>query len=301
MKKTTFIIVFALVCIATMAQVNGVKHVVFIGADGLGSFILNENKGSFPNLEEMMKEGASTLEMRSVLPSSSAVNWASILMGAGPELHGFTEWGSQKPDLPSRATNKYGMFPGIFGLIREYYPQAETGAFYAWSGIGYLFEKESVNLNRDIPDNDSLVLKESIEYLNTKKPEFSFIYFAQPDGMGHKYGWESPEYYEECKKIDNYVGQLMQTIKKNGMAKNTVVLFISDHGGIKQGHGGKTMQEMQVPYILWGKSIKSGYKIEDSAMVYDNAATIVYIFGIERPQVWIGRPLKSAFKNENNK
>lgn len=296
MKKAILFIFSLFICAGLSAQLKGVKHVVFIGADGLGSFILNEHKGSFPHLEKLMKEGASSLEMRSVLPSSSAVNWASILMGAGPELHGFTDWGSQSPDLPSRELNKYGMFPGVFGLTREKYPQAQTGIFYSWSGIGYLFEKDAVNINRDLPGKDREVVRESIEFLNQKKPLFSFIYFAQPDGKGHGHGWGSLEYTEECKKIDSYVGEIMQAIEDNGMAPNTVVIFISDHGGIEKGHGGKTMQEMQVPYILWGKNVKTGYKIQESLMVYDNAATIAYILGLKQPQVWVGRPVKSAFK-----
>lgn len=49
-----------------------------------------------------MDAGCYTLKKRSVLPSSSAVNWASMFMGAGPELHGYTEWGSKTPELPSR-------------------------------------------------------------------------------------------------------------------------------------------------------------------------------------------------------
>lgn len=293
--KTKFLISFLCICLGMHAQIKDVKHVVLIGADGLGSFILNQHKGSFPNLEKMMEEGASTLEMRSVLPSSSAVNWASILMGAGPELHGFTDWGSQKQDLLSREISEFGMFPGIFGLVRQQIPTAETGVFYAWPGIGYLFEKQAVNLDRDIPDNDLQVLKESIEYLTNKKPLLSFIYFSQPDGAGHKFGWESQEYFEECKKIDEYVGTILKALKEKQMADNSVVLFISDHGGINKGHGGKTMQEMQVPYIIWGKSVKKNYKINESLMDYDNAATIAYILGIKQPQVWIARPAKSAF------
>lgn len=48
-------------------------------------------------------------------------------MGAGLELHGFTTWGSQKPDLPSRVLNEYGMFPTIFSLLREQKPKSELG------------------------------------------------------------------------------------------------------------------------------------------------------------------------------
>jgi hypothetical protein len=48
---------------------------------------------------------------------------------------------------------------------------------------------------------------------------------------------------------------------------------------------------------LWGKHINKNSIIdEESLMVYDNAATIAYILGIEQPQVWIGRAVKSAFE-----
>ena len=60
---------------------------------GLSSYSLN-NGAEMPQFRSMMQDGCYTLENRSVLPSSSAVNWASMFMGAGPELHGYTEWGS---------------------------------------------------------------------------------------------------------------------------------------------------------------------------------------------------------------
>ena len=65
-----------------------------------------------------MNKGAYTLKKRSVLPSSSAVNWASMYMGAGPELHGYCEWGSKVPDLPSREVNKNNIFPTIFSELK---------------------------------------------------------------------------------------------------------------------------------------------------------------------------------------
>jgi Uncharacterized proteins of the AP superfamily len=295
MKKLLFIVSLLTVFIIPLVAGSEIKHVILIGADGMGSFILNQHKGNFPHLEKMMNEGASTLEMRSVLPSSSAVNWASHLMGAGPELHGYTDWGSKVPELPSRETGKYGLFPGIFGLMRDHYPAAEAGVIYSWEGIGYLYEQSAVNFNDFKKDNDDDVLKSAINYLSEKKPLLSFIYFSQPDGAGHKMGWGSPEYLEACKKIDAQVGEILNFLKSSGMDKNSIVIFTSDHGGIEKGHGGKTMQEMQVPYILWGKNIKKNYIIPESTMVYDNAATLAYILGLTPPQVWIGRPITSVF------
>ena len=59
-----------------------------------------------PTVKGLMAKGCYTLQKRTVLPSSSAVNWASMFMGAGPELHGYTQWGSRTPELPSRVIVK---------------------------------------------------------------------------------------------------------------------------------------------------------------------------------------------------
>jgi len=217
-------------------------------------------------------------------------------MGTGPELHGYTEWGSRTPELPSKVIGNYGLFPGIFGQMRLKYPQAETGVVYSWEGIGYLYEKDAVNFNKFEKDDDKLVMQTTSQYLKEKKPVLSFIYFSQPDGAGHSIGWDSPEYFEACKQIDAYVGEIMQVLKDAGMYDDSVVIFTADHGGVEKGHGGKTMQEMQVPYIVWGRSVKNGYTITESTMVYDNAATIRYILGFDQPQVWVGRPVMSIFK-----
>ena len=271
-----------------------VENVILIGADGFGAFIMHENPGAFPNLEKLAASGSSTLEMRSVLPSSSAVNWASILMGAGPELHGYTEWGSKTPDLPSRVLSQSGVFPNIFGLTRDAHPEAELGAFYPWDGIGYLFDTTAVNVNAFV-ENDSIMTTRAVDYLINDRPKLAFFYFAEPDGAGHNKGWESSEYFEMCRHIDSYVGQILAAVDRAGMRDNTVVIFTADHGGIGTGHGGKSMREMQVPYIIAGPGIRQGYVIPESMMVYDNAMIIAHLLSVETPQVWIGRAPESIF------
>ena len=61
-------------------------------------------------------------------------------------------------------------------------------------------------------------------------------------------------------------------------------------GGINKGHGGKTMEEMETPFIIAGKNIKKGGAFEESMMQFDCASTIASVFNLEQPQVWIGRP-----------
>ena len=75
-------------------------HVIYIGLDGWGSYSVE--KADMPNVKALMAEGCWTLQKRAVLPSSSGVNWASMFMGACPELHGYTTWDSSQHEIPER-------------------------------------------------------------------------------------------------------------------------------------------------------------------------------------------------------
>ena len=70
----------------------------------------------------------------------------------------------------------------------------------------------------------------------------------------------------------------------------------ADHGGIKKGHGGTSIQEMEIPWMAYGKGIQKNKKLDQSIMTFDTAATIAFLFGLKTPQVWIGRPIMSALQ-----
>ena len=95
MKKFTITLalsIMAVLLITIPCNAKGkAKHVVLIGLDGWGAYSVP--KADIPTIKQLMADGAYTLEKRSALPSSSAINWASMFMGAGPELHGYTQWG----------------------------------------------------------------------------------------------------------------------------------------------------------------------------------------------------------------
>lgn len=310
MKKIT-VFVFSLLAIvlsascskggentATKGMNNPPKHVVLIGFDGLSSYCLN-NGADMPNFRKMMAEGAVTLENRSVLPSSSAVNWASMFMGAGPELHGYTEWGSSKPDLPSRVLTENGIFPDIYGILNKAYPEAELGYVYEWDGMRNLVDTLSIDYLKPakLSETDTKqAIGDVVGYIKEKKPMFCSVIFGEPDGAGHSKGWESPEYFSMVSHLDKALGEIVKTVDEAGMTEETIFILSADHGGIDTGHGGKTMKEMQTPIVFCGKGVKKGYKIEESTMVYDIAGTVAYIFGVEQPQVWLARPIVSAFE-----
>lgn len=291
-KRILFFIAILIACCAPSFSQQKIKHVVLIGVDGMGAYAFK--KAQLPVMQSMMANGSWSLEARSVLPSSSAANWASMNMGAGPELHGFTTWGSKSPDMPSRVLDEYGMFPSIAGLLRKSRQQSEIGFIYEWDGIGYLFPKAAVNKDQNC-NGDIALTNAVVEYIESKKPDFLFVHLHDVDSVGHTVGHDTPEYYASVERTDAHIGEILKSIERAGIADETMVLVTADHGGIKKGHGSTTMVEMQIPWIVTGPGIRKNHHVEESIMTFDTAATIAAALKLKAPQVWIGRPVRSIF------
>lgn len=269
------------------------KHIIVVGFDGFGAYALP--KADMPSLQKLIETGAHTTQARSVLPSSSAVNWASMFMGASPSIHGYTEWGSKTPEIPSSTLTENGIFPSIFTMIKRQNPKAKLAAVYSWEGIGYLLEKPIMDINIATNGDENLTVQKSAEVIKTEKPNFMFIHFDQPDGAGHQFGHDSPGYYEELKRVDQRLAGIQQAIKEAGIEKETLLIVLADHGGINKGHGGKTMMEIESPWIMVGPRVKSSYRVTEPLVIYDFAPTIAWYLGIKPDDAWRGKPIKSFF------
>ncbi|SMG20927.1 alkaline phosphatase [Sphingobacterium psychroaquaticum] len=279
---------------STSAQSKKIKHVVLVGFDGFGAYAIP--KAEMPELRKMMEQGSYNLHVRTVLPSSSAVNWASMLMGASPTMHGYTEWGSQTPEIPSLTTTKNGMFPSIFNAIADKYPKAKTAVVHSWPGIGYLIDKKVVQHVYNMQDNEENTLKKAIEIIKQDKPMLTFIHFDQPDGVGHGAGHDTPAYYAELKNVDKRIGDLRKAVKEAGMEQETIFIVTADHGGIEKGHGGKTIAEVEVPFIAIGPGVPAGNQVTQPMVIYDIAATITWLLGADQQEAWRGKAIKSFQK-----
>ena len=165
-----------------------------------------------------------------------------MFMGAGPELHGYTEWGSKTPELPSRELNQHGIFPTIFQLLRDASPEAEIGCLYEWNGIKYLVDTLALSYYQQAPDynkHPTALCEMAVSYLKEKKPALTLVAFDNPDHIGHGVGHDTPEYYAKLKELDGYIGQIIQATKDAGTFDQTIFIITADHGGINKGHGGK--------------------------------------------------------------
>ena len=298
-KKIVWLLTLAIFCSVTaMGAGWKAKHVVMIGIDGWAGYSVPKAK-NIPVIRNLMKNGSYTLTKRSVLPSASAINWASMFMGAGTEMTGYTKWNSQKPEIPSLALNKHGIFPTIYSIIRDQYPKAVTGLTFDWDGIGYVTDTAAISYVKMIKNSDNApetAIKPGIQYLKEKKPMFMTIYIGGLDETGHAEGWGSDAYYAMLERVDACIGKVIQAVKDAGIYNETIIILSADHGGINKGHGGMTLEELQTPFIVCGKNVKGNYQLKQPMMQFDTAATIAYMFGLKRPSCWIGRPMTEMFK-----
>jgi hypothetical protein len=274
---------------------KGIEHIVIIGIDGLSPDGIRT--ASTPVMDKMIANGTVKWDVRTVLPSSSSPNWMSMISGAGPEQHGVidNDWEKTDRSLPPVIMDDEDIFPTIFQVIRNNYPNGKIGAVYNWKGFGRLFEKKAVNYDTTSASVDTTVSLFT-DYIKNEKPLFAFIQMDHVDHAGHTYGHGSEEYYKAVSKADSLIGKIVEGIHEAGIEENTLVIITADHGGKGYGHGGATPEEAEIAMIFNGKDVKKGYQVQQPVYTYDLAATIAFALNITPPYAWIGRPVKSAFE-----
>jgi hypothetical protein len=270
------------------------QRVILIGIDGMSADGLQY--AHTPTLKGLIAEGACSMSARGVMPTVSSPNWASMLNGAGPEQHGISsnEWGLKRHTIEPVTADSEGYFPSIFSLIREQTPQARMAAFYDWAGLGELFNKKYLDKYQNTAN-----LKETFEaatpYVLQEKPDFTFIYLGLPDEEGHAHGWESEAYFKSLEEVDHKIGEFIAALKSANLYDDTYIIVVTDHGGVGRAHGGESMTEIQVPWIIRGPGVIGNRLISQPLNSFDTAPTIAYLFGLKQPPAWIGKPVLGAF------
>ena len=82
------------------------------------------------------------------------------------------------------------------------------------------------------------------------------------------------------------LGDIIQATKDSGIFEKTIFIVSSDHGGIEKSHGGKSLVELETPFVIFGNNVKKGFEICDSMMQFDIAATIAYMSPLRKPRLF---------------
>ena len=133
---------------------------------------------------------------------------------------------------------------------------------------------------------------------NKSYPIFVFLYSVHVDHAGHKHKWMSPEYITSIEDVDVEIGKFINKLKSSGIYSDTNFILITDHGGTRaSGHGGLSIEEMEVPWGITGPSIVKGKLLDEPNSNANTAQVIATLFDCsETPKSWIGKVPMSIFE-----
>lgn len=191
---------------------------------------------------------------------------------------------------------------------------------YPYEYILYEQEKE-IEREPDQYDLTKQVTNAAIRYIKSNGDSPFFLYLAHP--MPHVPVYASADfqgksargrYGDTIEELDWSTGQILETLKQEGLDKNTLVIFTSDNGPwlsykqqggspgpLKDGKASMFEGGFRVPCIMWGSMVKSGH-ITDMASTLDLLPTFCEMAGISLPsdRVYDGVSLLNVLNNKSS-
>jgi predicted AlkP superfamily pyrophosphatase or phosphodiesterase len=301
-------VVLAVVCGFSLAAgaAPRAEHVFIISFDGGSPAAIRQSQ--MPVLQKLVKQGACTWTAQTIKPPITLPSHTSMLTGVRPDKHKIT-WNSWQPTngvvgVPTvfTAAKQAGFTTAMFvgkekfrhliqpGTVDEFcFNRAASKTVTKRDGDGSPKKKEGNVSAKDVAAN-------AADYIISHKPNLCFIHFADPDGAGHKFGWGSPEQIKVFGEVDAALGTVLEAICKAKLTKRSVIIISADHGGHDKGHGKDIPEDMTIPWIVWGKGVKKGFKITEPVGTCDTAATALWLLGLQPISPLHGAVVTSAFK-----
>jgi arylsulfatase A-like enzyme len=115
--------------------------------------------------------------------------------------------------------------------------------------------------------------------------------YVPPDLRAFPGDWHQqlPDYYGACESIDASVGRLRKVLDEEGLAENTIFVFMSDHGchfmTRNQEYKRSTHNSsLRVPMIIHGPGFESARQIQEIVGIVDLAPTLLDAAGVPIPE-----------------
>lgn len=245
-------------------------HVILISIDGARADSLRDLH--LPVLHAVAQRGSYTYSAQTIMPSYTLPAHTSMFTGYVPKKHGVrhNEWRAQT----------YLEKSTIFDRLRE---EGKTVKWMAAKNKFYFFLKPDSLFEGEVVDGGSQsMLKRAIETISMRDYDFLFIHFKGPDQAGHDFGHDTVFYKKALQDVDAYIGTLLERLAQTGEYDRTTIIITADHGMKGRIHGGKSHQEMTIPWMIVGPHIAQG-EIKTPVKITDTAAVILTLFGLSLP------------------
>ncbi len=330
--RTSLLLALASLLTADLAQASSQPNVLIIVADDMGwnDVGYHGSKIQTPNIDRLAKEGMQ-LERFYVHPVCSPTRTA-MMTGRSPARFGITNplGGDRGVPLDERFMSSAFQTAGYqtfavgkwhLGAVGDDYSPLRRGFdhFYGFRNgfIDYYahtfeaeldWQRDGVALKEDGYSTDLLAAEavRVIEKCDRVKPMFLYLPFnaphdpvQAPEALIEKYrslgGRDRSNIYAAAIDVmDQAIGRVLAALEKEGMTKNTLVLFFCDNGAksisVVQGEGGLALRGskgslleggVRVPAVLrWPDVIPPGSRCEQMISALDLLPTLTAAVGI---------------------
>jgi predicted AlkP superfamily pyrophosphatase or phosphodiesterase len=194
-----------------------------------------------PNLDRIASKGSKAERLLPVFPTLTFPNHYSIATGLYPAHHGLVANDFPDPErnkwysLKNRETVEDSAFYSGEPIWVTAETQGMVSASFFWVGTEAAVSGVSPTHWRSFDKNISG--QERVEQVlswmaepEKSRPHLYTLYFENVDDYSHWKGPESQENIEAIKRVDEYVGQLLDGIEKLPYSEQVNIIVVSDHG-----------------------------------------------------------------------
>ena len=277
-----------------------------------------------PNLDAMAERGANFLYPFTPFPVCTPAR-ASMWTGVHPNKHGviYNRYGiddvlsyeSKVQTTMFELMQDAGYSTAYFG--KWHLGEKNSGRFDVWSGFnshgGHWEEgKQSFQGGKFRPESQTEQMIEFLESDPAKNKPFIAIQsyypphnpFTAPTESYAPYrgkGVPFAGYYAAVTMLDSLVGRLRQALEQTGLAENTLVFYVSDHGetfNFEETAPHKWVCQdasIRVPFLMEGPGVPVGARFESLVGLEDLMPTIFHAAGIEAPDYLDGDNIFDLF------
>jgi predicted AlkP superfamily pyrophosphatase or phosphodiesterase len=272
-RTTVGVAAFVIAAATTLVSTPEDPHVLVISIDGLmASSYERSSHTEIPTLRRLMEEGAYAKGVVGVLPSVTYPSHTTLITGVPPAIHGIVDnhvfdpdgrlggaayWYGRAIKVPTllAAVRAAGgrtaaiSWPVTMGLDIDYHvPEfwregsGASAADKAWLArtvsTPHLVEAVEGASGRPLgwlqSDRDRLDVAAFI--VKTYAPRLTLVHFTELDTAQHAFGPGSSEAARALARVDEYIGELVDTARRAGAGAHTDVVVVSDHGFLPIAH-----------------------------------------------------------------
>eukprot|EP00483_Globobulimina_turgida_P003798 UN03805 len=194
--------------------------------------------------------------------------------------------------------------PSIFQIAKRYNNNLTTAASFSWSWFDQFFDSKYFDYYFDAKSNDKAALDAMIEFIvgsdklkgeKHKIPNLMFLHLDDVDHAGHEFNWGSYEYYQAIKAQDKRLETIINVLKMKNIYDKTMIILMSDHGGIGNSHTEFVKESLFIPIIIVAPGIEKGKIYNEFIGINDIAPLVLNVLGVTLPKYVRGKLLENIF------